>query len=342
MSAMRTILRLTVRRAVLALALFSIACSDAPTAPTPNRGASITIAPPPAEVYVADDLSLTAVVRDAAGQVVSDAPVQWSVDDPSVAELEGASIILLKPGAVRITARSGAVASTRDIIVRALTVDSVVVATAPMRLAEGEVRPIGIRVVGPGDRTVTGRPIRVTIEDSTVATIDAAGRLHAVRGGVTNIVATVDGKVGRGRVQVLTVAGRFDLARWNGAQLPSLYMLDTLYVNGVPEYHELYLERGALVMTSDRDALYIVTAIITDYVITYVNGQKLMIVRHVDTAYDRGQFTRQADGSLRFVSEIYWPLEHTARPETNGWMRVNLRRPGEPLTLNLQYRPSVD
>ena len=101
-----------------------VACSDA--ASPRSAGPVVRILPVADSVFEGDVVRLTAKVLDDAGAEVPTAPVTWTVSDTTLAKVAGdGSLALLRPGTVRITARSGPAAGTYDLAIGRLVVKSV-------------------------------------------------------------------------------------------------------------------------------------------------------------------------------------------------------------------------
>lgn len=88
----------------------------------PGPVASVTVSPVPS-VAVGDSIPLFADARDAAGNQVPTAQIQWTVGDPTVARIEGdfgPSLMLraLRSGSTTVTAQSGGVSGSTAVVVR--------------------------------------------------------------------------------------------------------------------------------------------------------------------------------------------------------------------------------
>src|SRR2546421_11228284 len=88
----------------------------------PGPVASVTVTPPGDTVAVRDSAGFFATLRDAQGNLVSDAHVKWSVADPTVARIEGEfgqSVILraLRPGSTLVTAKGQGKRGSAELVV---------------------------------------------------------------------------------------------------------------------------------------------------------------------------------------------------------------------------------
>lgn len=311
---------------------------DGSVAPPAQQG-SLTIEATAGEWYPGDVLTLRAVVRDARGEVVAGAPVTWTVDDPARAELDAAgTATLLTPGAVTFTARSGALRATRLVAVQPLVVTLVTVTPSPLRLDLGGVGVLGVRVQGAGGRDVMGRQVTLTSDNPAIATIDAAGRVHAVAPGVTTVRATADGVAGTARVEVSETPSSLALSRVGGARLPLLVSGDTVTVFGERFYHEVFIESGTLALGGGTAPRYDLSIRYVEYRVTGPANARQYLPMGTWRERDFGTMRRDARGDLHFTSEYYWPLMHTAVPVSQG-MQVRYRIPGDDQYLDLLYAP---
>lgn len=325
-----------IRSSYLAALLLTSACSDGGTNPAP--AASVRIAPPSAQVYEGDAVHFQAEFRDAAGRVVDGAPITWSVSDTLRAELGTNGIVTaLKPGTVRITARSGSRATSYDLSIAALTVQRVLVLPSTLQIARGDVTPIGVKVEGQGARHVSGRVVTLASDNPTVATVDADGRIRGVQPGVATIRATADGVTGTGRVEVTAENALLNLSRVGGLTLPRLIDADTVSWDGVKEYHEVYMESGDLTLSGSTQPRYEVSIRYAEYNAVTVNGRRELHLRRTSREYDRGVVQYDARGDLLMTSEYISPLSHTASAAVGGF-QMRFRIPGTDSILDLFFR----
>ncbi|MCC6770406.1 MAG: Ig-like domain-containing protein [Gemmatimonadaceae bacterium] len=192
------------RLAIAAAAIVLTACGgERASAPPPVARESLAIHLPDGEWYPGDEIALSAVVRDADGELIPNAPVTWSVSSDAHAVLGANGVAtLLQSGPVTFTARYGNIIESEALTVRPLSVTQVTVLPSTLQLQVGEASPLGLRVQGAGGRDVLGRIVTLSSDDPTIAFMDAAGRVHAVAPGVTTVRAIADGVPGTARVEV--------------------------------------------------------------------------------------------------------------------------------------------
>lgn len=103
--------------ALLGLSLVLASCSGGGTEPQPPRIATeVTTSPEFATVGVGESLVLMATARDSAGGVIGNAPFVWTPLPSTFASVTGAgasgTVSGIAPGAVRVSAQSGAASDT--------------------------------------------------------------------------------------------------------------------------------------------------------------------------------------------------------------------------------------
>lgn len=330
---------------VLLAGLATLACSDA-VGPRP-AGPAIEIAPVLDSVFEGDTLRLAAQVFDEAGGPVPTARIAWTVGDTTLAEVIGDGILeLLKPGTVRIIARSGTADATYDLAIGRLVVKRVELTPESVSMGRTDRLPVTARVLGQGDRAVVDRTVTFTSDDTLVAVVfgtgsigSSAGLLIAVGPGSATIRASVDGVAGTAHVGVVVVDTTFVLAEYEGSRIPVLVWADTVFVDGVPNFYEIDVDSGALVLSGLLQKRYELEVPYSVYHVLHTGTTvQRELIAQVRGQFDRGLVTAGAGGSLSMVSEIIGPhLEHTATLQSDGY-RVRFRIPGEDTVLDLGYR----
>ena len=298
-------------------------------------------------VFEGDVVRLTAVVLDESGAEVAGAAVAWTTSDTTLAkDAGGGSFVLLRPGTVRITARSEAATGTYDLVISPLVVKRVDLAPGALSLGRGDRLQVSARAVGEGNRVITGRAVTFTSDDTLVAVIGTPGSaiagpgfLIAVGPGSTTIRASVDGVAGTAQVGVVIADTTFALAQYNSSPLPVLVAADSVLFNGVPEFDEVYAESGTLVLSGLMQLRYQLDVRFSQYRVTRTGNTVQRELRfQAGREFDRGLVTVGANGSLSMLSEFIGPrLEHTAALEPDGFL-VHYRIPGDDSFLDLRYR----
>ena len=297
-------------------------------------------------VFEGDVVQLTAQVLDDAGAAVPGASVSWSVSDTTLAKVAGpGGFALLKPGTVRVTARSGDGTGTYDLVIGRLAVKSIVLTPGTLNLGRGDRIQVLASVTGQGGRQIAGRSLLYSSDDQQVAvigspdnSIGSPGFLIATGPGSTTNRATVDGVTGTAHVGVVVADTTFSLTHYNGAALPVLVAADSVMFFGVKEYAEVYAESGTLVLSGLAQLRYKVDVRFVQYHVIRETGERRE-VRFTSSEFDRGLVTSVgANGSLSMLSEFIGPhLEHSAALQADGYL-VHFSVPGDDIFLDLRYR----
>lgn len=328
---------------VLLAAVGIFACSDA-AGPRPV-GPTVRIVPVADSAFEGDVVRLSAAVLDDSGAEVTGALVTWTVGDTTLARSAGdGSFELLRPGTAHITARSGAVTGTYDLVIGRLVVKRVDLAPGTMDLGRGDIVEVSALVFGQGDRAITGRTVTFASDDTLVAVIGSAGNdigapgfLIAVGPGSTTVRASVDGVTGTAHASVVIADTTFTLVQYNGSPVPVLLATDSIVVDGVSEVYEQYAEPGSLVLSGLLQLRYQLDVRLSRYRVVRIGDTVQRELRFQQRQFDRGIVTVGPDGNLAMTSEFIFPLDHTAALEPDGFL-VHYRIPGTDSFLDLRYR----
>ena len=318
-------------------------CGDS-TAPRP-AGPSVTILAPADSVFEGDVVQLTAKVLDEAGREVAGAPVTWDVSDTTLAKVAGpGGFALLKPGTVRVTARSGTSVGKYDLAIGRLVAKSVELTPGTLSLGRGDRVQVGATVRGQGGRAITNRSVLFSSDDQQVAVIgspdnaiSSPGFLIATGPGSTTIRATIDGVTGTAHVGVVVADTTFSLTQFNGSPIPVLIAADSVRIDGVPAFAEVFAESGTFVLSGLAQLRYTLDVRFVQYLVNRETGERLQqsFVQH---EFDRGVVTVGTNGSLSMLSEFIGPhLEHSAALQSDGYL-VHFQIPGDNSFLDLSYR----
>jgi len=186
----------------------------------PGPVASVTVSPESATVAVGDSAGFFADLRDAAGIPARDANVKWSVEDPTVARIEGAfgqSVILraLRRGSTTVTARTHGKSGIALLVVDSLpppppppgdSVATVEVTPSADTVAAGDSASFSAILRDANGNILSGRAVSWTVSDSSVAQIQGAfGQtvvVRAIGAGFALVTASSEGKSGSGSLVV--------------------------------------------------------------------------------------------------------------------------------------------
>jgi serine/threonine protein kinase len=164
--------------------------TSSPRGPGEQRPEVIAVRPQSVEfTALKETRRVTARVLAAAGRVIDGAPITWRSLDPTTVSVDTkGAVTSLRPGKATIEARSGdlvgqAVAEVAQVPARILLSEEM------LTLRTGLTMDVSARVVDYNDQPVADAKIEWESADTSVATVDAAGRLTARNVGTTEIRA---------------------------------------------------------------------------------------------------------------------------------------------------------
>lgn len=199
----------------VALALICAACPDADksdgptpptTAPLPSGAvvASVSVTPTTASLTVGTTASLTATIRDAAGNLVSGKLTTWSTSDAVVASVSASgTVTAIKPGSTIVTATCDGKSASATVTVLPVPVASVSITVPSPSMIVGSTQGLTVTVRDAAGTVLTGREVSWTSSASAVAAVGASGVVTAITPGTTTISATSEGKTGTTTIAVI-------------------------------------------------------------------------------------------------------------------------------------------
>ncbi|HEV8399056.1 MAG TPA: Ig-like domain-containing protein, partial [Gemmatimonadales bacterium] len=151
-----------------------------------------------------DTIRLTAVAKDADGNVLSGRAVTWTSGDPAATVSTSGLVTGVTPGAPTITATIEGQTGSADITVVPAAVGSVVVTPATLNLETGAGFVLTATLKDARGNTLTGRPVLWTSSDEAVAIVESDdGDVNGVAVGTATITATSEGQSGTATVNVV-------------------------------------------------------------------------------------------------------------------------------------------
>jgi uncharacterized protein YjdB len=169
--------------------------------------ASVELTPATATVVIGGTQQLTATLKDAAGNVLTDRTVAWTSDNDLVASVSTTGLVTSKSvGQATITATVEGKLATSKITVTPVPVATISITPPTASLVIGGTVQLNATTKDAAGNTLTGRAIAWTTSDATVASVDAATGLvtaHAV--GTATITATSETRTATAAITV-TVA----------------------------------------------------------------------------------------------------------------------------------------
>lgn len=173
----------------------------------PRPVASVTVTPATAQLDPGATVDLRAVTRDASGGELQGRSVSWSSSASNVATVSSSGrVTAVAAGTATISARSEGRSGSAVIQVRTLPVRRVNVIAPASELSVGETVQLVARTYDGSDRELKGRSISWSSSNSSVATVDASGRVTGRGAGSVKITATSEGRRGDASLKVLAPA----------------------------------------------------------------------------------------------------------------------------------------
>lgn len=185
---------LNFRRAFAALAaLASWSCgSTEPGATTPV--ADIVVNPPTSTLALNAQLPLQALVRNEAGELVPDASVTWTVENPAVASVTPAGVVTaLALGTTQVAASARGKSGIASITVTQIPVVSVVLLPDKVSTSIGTSTKLTATAYDASQQVLPDRGFAWTTSDAAVATVNN-GLVTTKAQGTATITATAEGK----------------------------------------------------------------------------------------------------------------------------------------------------
>ena|SRR5690349_4468013 len=186
-----------IRRILAAITILaSWSCgSTQPDATSPV--ADIVVNPPAPTVALNAQMPLQALVRNAAGELVPDASVTWTVENGDIASVSPAGVVTgLALGSTQVAASARGKSGIATVTVTKTPVASVVVSPNSATATIGSKTQLTAATYDGGQSVLTGRAVTWATSNAAVATVDANGLVTAKAGGTATITATSEGKSG--------------------------------------------------------------------------------------------------------------------------------------------------
>jgi len=177
--------------------------------PASEPASGLQLSPAPPTVERGKSVQLQAWVWALDGAWIPNPVVHWTSSDTTVARVSAGAtggrgtLTALAAGTITVYALSGGKTdSTRIAVVPPFDVGQVVVTSGDRSVWKTSLYAFRASVRGPTGATLPGAPITWSVEDSTVAGIDATGRATGLRAGSTRVVAESGGVRGTATLTV--------------------------------------------------------------------------------------------------------------------------------------------
>jgi len=164
---------------------------------------SVTIAPDSGTLFVGQQLSLAASVRDSAGATLAGRTVTWASANDNVATVTGAGVVTgVAAGQATITATAEGKQAAAVVTVRQTSVASIAVTPAAPTLNVGDVVQLAAVAKDSAGTALSGLAVAYTSSNTAVATVSSSGVVTGVTQGVATISAASEGRSATASVTV--------------------------------------------------------------------------------------------------------------------------------------------
>ncbi len=178
------------------------ACGTASTGPQ-DGVATVTISPTGETVLVGASVTLTATLRDVAGNLVSGKSIDWSTSNAAVATVSAGVVTGVTPGGpVTITATSEGKSGTATVMVAPVPIATVEIIPLADTLEVGDTHQFTTVLRSESGTVLNDRAVTWNVDDDAVASVSANGLVTAVSPGVTTVTASSEGIAGSASINV--------------------------------------------------------------------------------------------------------------------------------------------
>ena len=190
--------------AMLATAFITASCGGGTSEPVTPPVAQIILSPLTPTVVAGQNVTLSAQLKDAAGNAVTGQPVSWSTSDATVATVSGGVVTTLKAGAITITATSGTASANTTVTVLG-AIAQVVVTPSPADVVINQNVQLTATLRDAAGAVIAPRNIVWTSSSDAAASVTQDGVVTGKVVGAVTITATAEGKIGTTTVNVRPV-----------------------------------------------------------------------------------------------------------------------------------------
>lgn len=167
---------------------------------------TVVVSPAVDTLAVGTERAHTAVLRDAANNVLTGRALAWSSNNVAVASVSSSGVVTgLGPGTVTISATSEGRIGTATVVVLARLAGAVTLTPSSNTVVVGATQQLVTQITDSLGNLLTGRPVVYASDAPTVASVSATGLVTALSPGNARITASSEGKTGTATVQVINV-----------------------------------------------------------------------------------------------------------------------------------------
>jgi uncharacterized protein YjdB len=174
------------------------------TAPAPVPVASVSVSPTAPSLPVGGTIQLSAVTRDASGNVLTGRTIVWSSSNAGVASVTSAGgVTATGVGTANITATSEGRTGTSTVTVTLAPVASVTVSPATASISVGQTQQLSVTLRDGAGTVLSGRTTTWRSNSTSIATVSASGLVTAITAGPATITATSENINGTATITVI-------------------------------------------------------------------------------------------------------------------------------------------
>jgi hypothetical protein len=146
--------------------------------------------------------TIDAQVQDDAGRPMQGAAVEFASADANIAEVSGNTVTAKGPGTTQVTATSGALRQQIEVTVKQPEVDSVSIDEAPAAMKVGQSIALKVSAKAADGAAIAGVTPAFASSNEKLATVDATGKVTAVKVGIVTITAKSGGKTANAKITI--------------------------------------------------------------------------------------------------------------------------------------------
>jgi uncharacterized protein YjdB len=177
--------------------LASWSCGSTQPSDSTPQVAAIVVNPASSTLALNAQLPLQALVQNEAGELVPDASVTWTVENPTVASVSPTGVVTgLALGTTQVAANARGKSGLATVTVQRTPVASVVVVPNRVSAGIGVTTKLDAKAYDAGQTELADRGMVWTTSNASVATVDGTGLVTTKGKGTATITATAEGKSG--------------------------------------------------------------------------------------------------------------------------------------------------
>jgi uncharacterized protein YjdB len=182
--------------------LAALTVSAAPP-PAPVPVASVSVSPTAPSLTVGGTIQLSAVTRDASGNILTGRTIVWSSSNAGVASVTSAGrVTATGAGSASISATSEGRTGTATVTVTLAPVASVTVAPATASISVGQTQQLSVTLRDGAGTVLSGRTTTWRSNSTSIATVSASGLVTGIAAGPATITASSENINGTATITV--------------------------------------------------------------------------------------------------------------------------------------------